>query len=132
MGRYETAVLDSQGLAGWVEGDRKIAAMVKELSDTGSEIVISANTLVEVAHERIRLPRLERALSHMRVEPVTERAAKGSAQLLKEVRLYGHEHAVDSTVAELALRQRGPVVLLTSSPDDMRRLCAGRVHIVAL
>ncbi|WP_017626096.1 PIN domain-containing protein [Nocardiopsis chromatogenes] len=129
---YETAVLDSQGLSGWVDGDRKITAMLKELNDTGSEIVISANTIVEVTHERIRLPRLEWALSRMKIEPVTERAAKAAAQLLKKVRLHGHKHAIDSTVAEVALRQPGPVALLTSDPDDMRRLCEGRVHIVPL
>ncbi len=36
--------------------------------------------------------------------------------------LRGHTYAIDATVAEMALRQPGPVAILTSDVDDMARL----------
>lgn len=72
------------------------------------------------------------ALSRVKVEPVTENAARASAELLKAAGLHGHKHAIDATVAEMALRQPGPVVILTSDVDDMARLCGERVRLVGI
>lgn len=41
----------------------------------------------------------------------TEQAAKAAAKLLKDAGPHGHKHAVDATVAEVALRQPGPVAM---------------------
>ncbi|WP_231618492.1 DNA-binding protein [Nonomuraea sp. SBT364] len=98
----------------------------------GADFVIGANTIVEVSHARANLPRLQWVLSRVRVEPVTERTAKASARLLKAAGLHGHKYAIDATVAEMALRQPGPVVMLTSDVDDMARLCGGRVQFVGI
>lgn len=54
----------------------------------------------------------------------TEQAAKAAAKLLKDAGPHGHKHAVDATVAEVALRQPGPVAMFTSDVDDMRRCAA--------
>ncbi len=53
------------------------------------------------------MPRLRWALPRVKVEPVTEGAAKASAELLKAAGLQGHKHAIDATVVEVALRQPG-------------------------
>ena len=98
----------------------------------GADLVIGANTIVEVTHSRTNIPRLNRALSRIKVEPVTEQAAKGAAELLKEAGLHGHKYAIDATVAEVALRQPSPVALLTSDSDDMTKLCGNRVRIISL
>lgn len=66
------------------------------------------------------------------MEPVTEQAAKAATELLKAAGLYGHKYAIDATVAETALRQPGPVAVLTSDTDDMTKLRGGRVHLIAL
>ncbi|CAL9544809.1 hypothetical protein SUDANB32_04310 [Streptomyces sp. enrichment culture] len=63
------------------------------------------------------------ALSRVRVEPVTEQATGAAAELLEAAGLHGHEYAIDATVAEMALRQPGPVAVLTSDIDAMARLC---------
>ena len=77
-------------------------------------------------------PRLQWTLSRVRVEPVTEQTAKEAARLLKAAGLHGHEYAIDATVAEVALRQAGPVVLLTSDIDDMARLCGRQIGLIGL
>jgi predicted nucleic acid-binding protein len=87
---------------------------------------------VEVGHAKANLPRLNWALSRVKVEPVSEQAAKASAELLRTVGLHGHKYAIDATVAEVALRQPGPVAVLTSDIDDMAKLCGGRVKLIGL
>ncbi|MGW4078005.1 PIN domain-containing protein [Streptomyces sp. DASNCL29] len=128
----ETVVLDSQGLSAWVAQDRKVLAMFQVFHGMGADLVISANTIVEVSHSRVNLPRLNWALSRVKVEPVTEQAAKAAAELLKSAGLHGHKYALDATVAEAALRQPSPVAVLTSDTDDMAKLCNDRVRLIAL
>ncbi|UQA94224.1 DNA-binding protein [Streptomyces halobius] len=131
-GHIETVVLDREGLSAWVARDRKILAMFQVFHDMGADLVVSANTIVEVSHARVNMPRLRWALSRVKVEPVTEAAAKAAAQLLKATGLHGHKYAIDATVAEAALRQPGPVAILTSDVDDMTRLCGNKVRVVGL
>ncbi|CDR08213.1 PIN domain-containing protein [Streptomyces iranensis] len=128
----ETVVLDSQGLSAWVAQDRKVLAMFQVFHEMGADLVISANTIVEVSHSRVNLPRLNWALSRVKVEPVTEQAAKAAAELLKSAGLHGHKYAIDATVAEAALRQPPPAAVLTSDTDDMAKLCNDRVRLIAL
>ncbi|WP_033328304.1 hypothetical protein [Streptomyces yerevanensis] len=128
----ETVVLDSQGLSAWIAQDRKILAMFQVLHAMGADFVIGANTIVEVSHARVNMPRLWWALSRVKVEPVSEGAAKVSAELLKATGMHGHKYAIDATVAEVALRQPGPVAILTSDVDDMTRLCGDRVRLIGI
>jgi hypothetical protein len=128
----ETVVLDSEGLSAWLAQDRKVLALLKVFHDMGADLVISANTVVEVSHSRVNVPRLHWALSRVKVEPVTEQAAKEAAKLLKSAGLHGHKYALDATVAEAARRQPGPVAVLTSDVDDMARLCGDRIGLIGL
>jgi hypothetical protein len=128
----ETVVLDSQGLSAWVKQDRKILAMFQQFHAMGADMVIGANTIVEVSHPGVNMPRLRWVLSRVKVEPVTKAAARASADLLKAAGLHGHKHAIDATVAEVALRQPGPVAMLTSDVDDMAQLCGDRVLLIGI
>lgn len=128
----ETAVLGSQGVSAWLAQDRKILAMFQVFHAMGADFVIGANTIVEVSHARVNMPRLQWVLSRVKLEPVTENAAKASAELLKAAGLHGHKYAIDATVAEMALRQPGPVAILTSDVDDMARLCGDRVRLIGI
>lgn len=130
--RIETVVLDSEGLSAWIVQDRKFLALLQVFHEMGADLVIGANTIVEVSHARTNVPRLNWTLSRIKVEPVTEQAAKDAAGLLKEAGLHGHKYAIDATVAEVALRQPRPVALLTSDSDDMTKLCGDRVRIISL
>ncbi|WP_131747341.1 PIN domain-containing protein [Frankia sp. Cppng1_Ct_nod] len=130
--RIETVVLDCAGLSAWIAQDRNVAAMLKIFSELESDLVISADTIVEVGYADVSMPRLNWVLSRLKVEPVTEQTAKASAKLLKEAKLHGHKYAIDAMVAEVALRQPGPVVMLTSDVDDMSKLCDNRVRMIAV
>ncbi|MEU9186570.1 PIN domain-containing protein [Streptomyces sp. NPDC048484] len=130
--RIETVVLDSEGLSAWITQGRKFLALVPVFHKMGADLVIGANTIVEVSHSRTDVPRLSWALSRIKVEPVTEQAAKAAAELLKEAGLHGRKYAIDATVAEVALRQPRPVALLTSDSDDMTKLCGKHVRIIPL
>ncbi|MFC9221841.1 PIN domain-containing protein [Streptomyces hygroscopicus] len=130
--RLETVVLDSQGLSAWVAQDRKVLAMFQVFHEMGADLVVSANTIVEVSHSRVNLLRLNWTLSRVKVEPITEQAAKAAAELLKSAGLHGHKYAIDATVAEAALRQPAPVAVLTSDTDDMAKLCNDRVRLIGL
>lgn len=68
----------------------------------------------------------------MKVEPVTEQTAKAAANLLKTAGLHGHRHAIDATVAEVALRQPGPVAMMTSDVGDMSKLCGNRIRLIGI
>ncbi|MFD0272283.1 DNA-binding protein [Kitasatospora sp. NPDC127111] len=129
--RFETLVLDSQGLSTWIAQDRHTLAKLQVFQAMAADFVVCANTIVEVMHARVNLARLNWALSRVKVEAVTEDTAKAAADLLKRVGLHGHEYAIDATVAVTALRQPGPVAMLTSDIDDMARLCEGRVRLIA-
>ncbi|GGY32360.1 PIN domain-containing protein [Streptomyces anulatus] len=128
---HQTVVLDSEVLSAWIEQDREFLAMLQVFHDMGAVLVIGANAIVEVSHLRT-MPRLNWALSRVKVEPVTEQAAKAAAELLKGAGLHGHKYAIDATVAEVALRQPKPVAILTSDSDDMTKLCGNKVRIVPL
>jgi predicted nucleic acid-binding protein len=105
-------------------------AMLREFHDSDVELVVCANTIVEVTHAKVDRPRLDWLLSQVRVEPVTKQSARTAAKILAEARLHGHEHAIDATVAETALRQITPAGMLTSDLDDMRKLCGRRIHLI--
>jgi hypothetical protein len=128
----ESVVLDSEGLSAWIAQDRKVLGLLKVFHEMGADLIISANTIVEVSHSRVNMPRLQWTLSRVKVEPVTEQTAKEAAKLLKAAGLHGHKYAIDATVAEAALRQPGPVVLLTSDVDDMARLCGQQIGLISL
>jgi predicted nucleic acid-binding protein len=128
----ETVVLDSQGLSTWIAQERKVLAMFQVFHDMGADIVISANTIVEVSHSKMNMSRLHWALSRVRVDPVTENAAKAAAALLKKAALHGHKYAIDATVAEVALRQPGPVAMVTSDTGDMSTFCGDRVRLIGM
>ncbi|MFB6887941.1 DNA-binding protein [Kitasatospora sp. NPDC056327] len=130
--RIETVVLDPQGMSAWISQDRDVLAMIKAFHSIGAGLVIGANTIVEISHARANTARLNWVLSQVRIEPVTEHTARASAALLKQAGLHGHKYAIDATVAEMALRQPGPVAMLTSDIDDMAKLCGDRIRLIAI
>jgi predicted nucleic acid-binding protein len=130
--RVETVVLDSQGVSAWISQDRGVLAMIRSFHSMAADLVVCANTIVEVMHARVNTPRLNWVLSQVKIEAVTEQAARASAELLKQTGLHGHKYAIDATVAEMALRQPAPVALLTSDVDDMAKLCGTRVRLIPI
>ncbi|MBT2490556.1 DNA-binding protein [Streptomyces sp. ISL-96] len=127
-----TLVLDSEGLAELLSDDETVVALFAEARSRGMEVVSSALTIIEAVHARTNKARLGRVLSGLRAVPVGDEEAKAASALLMRAGLHGHEYAIDAAVAEAALRQRRPVLMLTSDVDDMTKLCGDRVRLVAV
>ncbi|MFE3791241.1 DNA-binding protein [Streptomyces goshikiensis] len=125
-----TLVLDSEGFSKLLADDKTVVALVAEARSRGMEAVICALTIIEAVYARTDKARLSRLLSGLRVIPVGDEEARAASSLLMAVGLHGHEYAIDAAVAEAALRQQRPVVMLTSDIDDMAKLCGDRVRLV--
>ncbi|GGL19222.1 DNA-binding protein [Mangrovihabitans endophyticus] len=127
-----TLILDSEGLSKLLSDDEQVVAMTAEARSRGMEAVISALTIIEAVHARTPKPRLNWVLSGLRVIPVGDEEARAASKLLMDAGLHGHKYAIDAAVAEAAVRQHRPVVMLTSDIDDMAKLCGDRVRLVAV
>ena len=96
------------------------------------EVAISALTIIEAVHRRTDRARLAWVLSGTRIVPLGDEEAKAASAVLIGAGLHGHRYAIGAAVAEMALRQHRPVVMLTSDIDDMAKLCGERVRLVAV
>jgi predicted nucleic acid-binding protein len=126
-----TLVLDCEGLSKFIGDHEPVVALVSEARKRGMEVVISALTIIEATHRKTDRARLAWVLSGLRIVPVGDEEAKAASALLLDAGLHGHKYAIDAVVAETALRQQRPVVLLTSDTDDMAKLCGDRVRLIA-
>ncbi|MEU2597016.1 hypothetical protein [Streptomyces hirsutus] len=127
-----TLVLDCEGLSKFVSDHEPVVALIAEARKRGMEVAISALTIIEAAHRRTDKARLAWVLSGVRIVPIGDEEAKAASAILIGTGLHGHKYAIDAAVAEMALRQRRPVVMLTSDIDDMTKLCGDRVRLVAV
>ena len=127
-----TLVLDCEGLSKLVNDHERVVALVTESRKRGMEVVVNALTIIETAHRRTDKARLAWILSGVRIGHVGEEEAKAASTMLINAGLHGHKYAIDAAVAEMAVRQRRPVVLLTSDIDDMTKLCGDRVRLVSV
>jgi hypothetical protein len=66
---------------------------------------------VEISHARTNAARLNWMLSQVRIEPVTEHAARASAALLKQAGLHGRKYAIDATQMVVRVRRAEPQLL---------------------
>jgi len=123
-------VLDCQALSLLADDDRELATYAQRAFTNQIPIHVSVLTIVEAAGPKTGLARLRWVLSRLVVEPVVPADAEAAVRLLRDAGLHGHRHAIDATVAAMALRQPGRPVVLTSDPDDWARLCGDRVRVV--
>lgn len=87
---------------------------------------------MEVIHPRINRPALERTLSRLVVEPVTEPIARHAAALLSDAGPHGHRYAIDAMLSATAPAAPGPVTVLTCDPEDIMALCGGHATVIKL
>lgn len=127
-----TLVLDSEGLSRLLDDHEPTVALVAEARRRGMEVVISALTVIEAVHARTDRARLKWLLSGLRIVPVGDEDARSASDMLIDAGLHGHKYAIDAVVAEMALRQQRPVVMLTSDIDDMTKLCGDRIRLVGV
>ena len=127
-----TLVLDSEGLSKLLSDHESAVALVAEARRRGMEVVISALTIIQAVRGRTDQARLRWILSGLRIVQVGDEEARAASAMLIAAGLHGHKYAIDAAVAEMALRQQRPVVLLTSDIDDMTKLCGDRVRLMAV
>jgi predicted nucleic acid-binding protein len=125
-------VLDSQGLSLYIDQDRAVLNLVRSALERGADRIVSAVTILEAQRPGLKRQRREYVLSQLNVKPLTVAWTKEAVQLLEDIGLRGHSHAIDAMVAVTAIHQAPPVVMLTSDVDDMAILCGGRVRLVAV
>jgi predicted nucleic acid-binding protein len=111
--------LDAGALIAIERGDRGVAARIARTFERGAAVAVPAGVLAQVWRDGRRQVLLARLLTDDRVEvvPLDAFTARAAGQLLGGT---GTTDVVDASVV-LCARQREHVIL-TSDPDDLRRL----------
>lgn len=119
---------DAGALIAFEARDRRLNALVQRAKDLGTPIVVPVGALGQVWRDGRRQARLANLLSSrlVRVEELSRSAAQTAGELCGRSRT---SDLVDATVV-VAAWQHGRVVV-TSDPDDIRRLDPG-LTIVAV
>ncbi len=117
-----TVVLDAQGVVEAAQGGSVVRRHLEQANGRGMRVIVSAITLAEVLRGRPTDASIHRILAKIVQIPVTPERARRAGELLGATGLGGHTHAIDAVVAATTLEQERPVVLLTSDPQDMKRL----------
>jgi predicted nucleic acid-binding protein len=115
-------VLDAEGIVKLADGDRLTLERARAAWRRDSEVMTVASALAEVLRGGPRDAKVHRVLKQITVVPVDKRVGRTAGELLGQVGLTGHKHALDALLAAVALGQPRPVLLLTSDPEDLRRL----------
>lgn len=116
-----TVVLDADGLSQLAQHDQRVEALMDALRELDPRVVVSAVTLAEVLRGSPRDAAVHRLLGWIDQLDVTPRIGRAAGELLG---VTGSNETIDAIVAATALDQRGPVMVLTSDPDDLTRLTA--------
>lgn len=119
-----TVVLDAYGVSKAAAADRLVHAMLVSARHRDARVVVSAVTLAEVLRGTPRDAATYRVLTRIAELPMTSEVGRAAGALLGSTGLSGA--TVDAVVAATALRQTGPVLLVTSDPSDMAALTASR------
>lgn len=130
-GRGGTLVLDSEGLAKAAGNDRRVQAELTTALRRQARVLVSAVTLAEVLRGGRRDVAVHRVLNRVVVLPVSKDLGRAAGELLGSSAMPGSA-TVDAIVAATALAQPGPVKLLTSDPDDLRKLTELKDDVVVV
>ncbi|GAA1858025.1 hypothetical protein [Myceligenerans crystallogenes] len=127
-----TLLLDSEGLARLVSDDDGLVAIIRAARRRGATIMTTTMTTLEGDDPRVPDARFRWTLSKVDVQEITRDASRDARALLREHKLRGHSHAIDAAFAAIARSAPKPVAIVTSDPDDMRRLAGPGVRIISL
>lgn len=128
--QVRSIVLDCEAFGLLLRQDRALTARVEAARRAGVVVRVSVLTIVEAAHGKTDIARLNWYLSRLRVEPALPDDSLAAVKLLRAAGgLHGHKYAIDALVAAMALRTPAPALVLTSDRDDWTKLCGDRVVI---
>ncbi|HEY5192684.1 MAG TPA: hypothetical protein VIJ39_02285 [Solirubrobacteraceae bacterium] len=109
-------VFDAGALIALERGDRTIAAMLVAAAESGTEAITSSTCVAQVWRDPARQARLARALPGFVECDLDARRARDCGTLL------GHSETKDIADAAVCLLVEDGDTLLTSDPDDIKRL----------
>ncbi|MGW2542815.1 PIN domain-containing protein [Kitasatospora sp. NPDC001574] len=124
-----TLVLDSEALSKLSRRQRDMTAWLDVARTLDLLVVTSAATLVEARDPEVPQAVFDHAVSLAKVRPITEEIARAASKLLASEGLHGHKYAIDAMLAATAHLEHGDVTIVTSDPEDLRRLCRRRIAI---
>jgi predicted nucleic acid-binding protein len=110
-------ILDAGGVIAFERGDRRALARIAAAIELEEDVVIPAVVLAQTWRGGARQARVARLLKGCLVDDLDEDRARQIGELLGAT---GGEDVPDGHVAVLAAERR--VLVLTSDPDDLRRL----------
>lgn len=122
-----TLILDADGVTKAATNDRRVQAFLTTARRRDARVVVSVITLAEVLRGGQRDADIHRVLNRVSHIPVTTVLARSAGELLGSTSIANA--TVDAVVAATALAEPGPVVVLTSDPDDLGRLTMGHPSI---
>lgn len=113
-------------------GKREFSAFIAEAVERELRGQILDEYLADYENRKVPLSERARQRAWQVFDEVFAEEARAASKPLMEAGLRGHKYAIYAAVAEAALRQRRPVVMLISDIDDMVRRCGDRVRLVAV
>ncbi len=114
-------VLDAGALIALDHNDRGAWAMLRVAADDASTVQVPAGVIAQAWRDGRRQALLARALSHCDEVPLDGVVARGGGLLCGRS---GTTDVIDASVALAAagVARHGDVAIITSDPDDIRRL----------
>jgi len=119
--------LDAGALIAYERGNTRIRWLLSAAFDRGVTATIPAVVLAEVWRGDARDAPVARLMKWCRIEPLDEQRARAAGKLRRSTAGAG---AVDACVA-IGVRERGDAIV-TSDPDDLRRLVGSRIRIIQI
>lgn len=115
-------ILDAGALIALTRGDRTVRKVLEAAQEADADVVVPAVVVTQTIRGGAGDAAIYLLLQAAHVSYVGKREAIAAGKLLGEAQM---SDAVDALVMAEAIRS-GPSLLLTSDPDDMGRLAAGR------
>lgn len=128
-----TVVLDSGALSAWAERDRRVLAALEAVRRAEGHVVVPTVVIADSTTGRSdRDATVNRRVKGCVLDPCDERRARRAAALRFATAAADRVSVVDAVVA--ATGEGRAARVLTSDPDDLRRLAAvsPRLDVVAL
>lgn len=130
-GLSDLLILDADGVSKAADGDPFVQAWLERARELDADIIVSAVTLAEALRGAARDAARNRVLKATDIWPADEKLGRRAGDLLGRAAL---DATIDALVVATALAARekhhaARCVILTSDPDDLRRLLADAPEI---
>jgi len=126
---WSSLVLDSEGLWSVSRRDPVAQAAVTASWSAGVPVVVPSIVLAETLFGNANDAPVNQVLKGLLVVPVDEAVARLAASLKHQSGMSGVDATIDATVVAVSVSLGGGAIL-TSDPDDIRRLAAAQPLVI--